>query len=254
MKNVIAILLMMVMIVMLVVGCVSRNDYNGLMAEYDTVCVRVTSLQGELTASQGQIQTLQSDFAAEQNKAEELESDLTAERSNSQNLENDLTAAQAQMETLEDDINKVENDLATAQRQLSELRGVETELRSLWDSLQEKMALREAITDFWCVASLAAAGEITESEATIRATVFLGKTDDIENIEDAELSQLWEDFFTYAEKEKEAECLSSLAAFTERISDLIDQDIEAIEAQLSSAPAPAPAPAPPPAPPPAPAP
>ena len=248
MKKIIAILLMMVMLVMLVFGCVSRQDYDSLMVEYDALMARVESAESNLTAAQGQVQTFQSDLATEQGKSAKLGSDLAAEQSKAAKLETDLTEAQAQIGTLGDDLDKAESDLATAQIKVSKLEGVQTELRPLWDSLQKKLAVQQAIVDFWSTVSLLAAGEISETEATLRTLVFMGMGPDIEEVGDAELSQLWEDFITYAQQGKEAKMLSSLGALTERVSDLIDQDIEALEAQLSSAPVPAPAPAPPPAP------
>ena len=219
MKKIVAILLMMVMLIMLVFGCVSRQDFDNLMAEYDALIARVESAESNLTAAQGEIQTLQSDLAAEQSKSAKLETDLTE--------------AQAQIGTLGDDLDKAESDLATAQTKVSKLEGVRTELRSLWEPLKEKLSVRAAIADFFATVSLLAAGEISELEATRRTLVFLGMQPDIEDIGDAELSQLWEDFITYAEQGKETEMLGKLAALVERVSDLIDPDIEVLEAQLS---------------------
>ena len=233
MKKIIAILLIMLMLVMLVVGCwVAQEDYDALMVEYDGMRTRVESAESDLAAAQGEIQTLQSDLAAEQSKSAKLESDLSASQSKAAKLETDLTAAQAQIETLGDDLDKVENDLATAQAKVSKLEGVQAELRPLWDSLQKKLAVRGAIADFWATISLLAAGEISETEASLKTFAFLGMGPDIEDIGDAELILLWAEFIIYIEQGKEAETLSSLAALTERVNDLIYQDIETLEAQL----------------------
>ena len=116
MKKIIAILLVMVMLVMLVFGCVSRESYDVLMADYDGLRVRVESAESNLAAAQGQVQTLQSDLSAEQSKSAKLESDFAAEQSKSEKLESDLTDEQNKTQ-------KLESDLSAAQSEAKKLEG-----------------------------------------------------------------------------------------------------------------------------------
>lgn len=125
MKKVVAILLMTLMLVMLMFGCVARNDYDALMAEYDTVCTRVTSLQGDLTTAWSQTETLQSDLTAEQSKSGKLAGDLTVEQSRAETLASDLAAEESES-------NKLAGDLATAQSKARKLEGD-------YDALKQKV-------------------------------------------------------------------------------------------------------------------
>lgn len=117
MKKTIAILLLMFMLVMLVLGCVSQQDYDTLMAEYGTLVTRVESaesnlaeLQSDFTAEQGKSAKLESDYAAECSKTEKLETDLAAEQGKVAKLESDLTAEQSEVQKLEKDVSAAQSE------------------------------------------------------------------------------------------------------------------------------------------------
>ncbi len=133
-------------------------------------------------------------------------------------------AAQTQVESLQ-------SDLGAAQAQYDTFK---SDLNTLWTSLYKKLAVREAIIDYWNNAAWLAAGEVSLWEfIDITALFVLNTGTYVDAVENPELSQLWEDFVLYAVQENEAESMGSFAALTDLVSDLIDQDIEAIEAKLS---------------------
>jgi len=76
MKKTTATLLVMVMLVMLVSGCVSRRDFDDLMVEYGALRARVEAAESKLAAAQDEIQALQNDLVAEKSKIEKLERDV----------------------------------------------------------------------------------------------------------------------------------------------------------------------------------
>jgi chromosome segregation ATPase len=136
MKKTIAILLMMVILVMFVTGCVSQQDYDSLLVEYDALRARVESaesnlaaaqgeiaaeqsktakLESDLTASQGKVAKLEADLAAEQSQSQKLESDLTAERSEVQKLEKEVSAAQSEAQRMTGDYNAIKRKIDRAE-------------------------------------------------------------------------------------------------------------------------------------------
>ena len=118
MKRIIAILLMMVILNMLVVGCVSRQNYETLTVEYDGLRARVESLQNE-------IQTLQSDLAAEQSKSVRLESDLEGAQARNSELTSSLEKAESELQAgsaeLTAGVQKIQAELQAVQDKVSEL-------------------------------------------------------------------------------------------------------------------------------------
>ena len=64
MKRTIAILLITVMLIVLVSGCVSRQDFDDLMVEYGALRARVEAAESELTAEKGKIEKLEGDVLA----------------------------------------------------------------------------------------------------------------------------------------------------------------------------------------------
>ena len=206
MKRIIAILLIMVMLIMLVVGCVSRQNYDALMAEYDGLLVRVESLQNE-------IQTLQSDLAAEQSKSVRLESDLAgAQAKNSeltlslekaeselqagsaeltasvQKSQAELEAAQAKVSELTLSLFKVENELETTK---SEYEAFKSEVESLLVlSLDQQLALQSASRD----ASSASFDRYLKAFVSAAVTVkdILA---DLNDVKADKLKSLWKDAY-----------------------------------------------------------
>jgi len=206
MKKVIAILLMMVMLLTLAVGCVSRQNYDTLMVEYDGLRARVESVQNE-------IQTLQSDLAAEQSKSVRLESDLAeAQAKNSeltsslekaeselqagsaeltasvQKSQTELQAAQDKMSELTSSLEKVENELETIK---SEYEAFKSEVESLLVlSLDQHVALKEASRDVQSV-------PVTSNVARFRSAVITVEDmlADLNDVKADRLRSLWNDAY-----------------------------------------------------------
>ena len=199
---------------LLVAGCgVPQEEHDAVVAERDAAQAEVASLQSELAGVQSDLAATEDDLAAAESDLGETESDLATARSSISSLQSDLRAAQAKV---------------------SQLEGSQTEMGSLWDSLNEKLTLQRTILDYWNGAAWLGAGEKTESEYIIETGSFLIITSVLANaIGNAELSELWDDFMSYIGQVKEAEAMGSIAALTDLLHDLIDQDIAAIEAELS---------------------
>ena len=206
MKKIIAILLMMVMLIMLVVGCVPRNDYDVLMAEYDTVCARVESAQNE-------IQTLQSDLAAECSKSARLESDLAGAQAKNSELTSSLEKAeselqagsaelaasvqksQAELEAAQDKVSeltssleKVENELETIK---SEYEAFKSEVESLLVlSLDQHVALQSASSEARSAFSSRDFGAFRSADLTVKGILA-----DLNDVKADRLRSLWNDAY-----------------------------------------------------------
>ena len=190
------------------------------ITELDEAEAEIVTLEGNVSSLEGDVSTLEGDVAV-------LEKELADSEAEVSTLEADLSEAQSQISSLQ-------SDLTAAQAKVNELEDFKWELGSLWDSLKPKLTLGAAILNFWNGAAQVVAGEKTELEYEVESTSFLVTgTVQTEVIGNDELTGLWDDFVSYAEQEKETEMFSSFAALTDLLMDLIDQDIVAIEAQLS---------------------
>jgi outer membrane murein-binding lipoprotein Lpp len=184
MKKIIAILFVMVMLVMLVFGCVSRQNYDALMSEYDGLRARVESAESNLAVAQSETQTLQSDLATEQSKFTKLESDLSNEQSKSAKLENDFAAEQSKSEKLESDLTdeqnktkKLESDFSAAQSEAKRLEGD-------YDTLKNKIDRAEPYAKILEVYYFVPAFEYSAADIAVISVL-------IDQTGDAELNEKW---------------------------------------------------------------
>lgn len=138
MKKIIVTILVMVMLIMLLPGCVSRQGYDALMVEYDGLRARVESVQNELVDTRSQVQTLQGDLVTEQNKSTKLESDLTSAQAKASELasslegtKGELGAAQAKNSELTTSLKKSQGELAGIKTEMETLEQANTKLKKL---------------------------------------------------------------------------------------------------------------------------
>lgn len=149
-------------------------------------------------------------------------------------LQSDLTEVQSDLATAQSQVSSLRSDLTVAQSKVSDLEGFKTELGSLWDSLNEKLTLQLTIAEYWNGAAWVGAGEKSESVYLIEvALLMIATTVVVGVLGNAEIIELWGDFITYTGEGREMEAMGSIAALTDLLHDLIDQDIAAIEAELS---------------------
>ena len=235
MKKIIGILLMVVMALLLLSSCgIPQEEHDTVVAERDAAQTQVASLQSDMAEAESQIGTLESDLAEAESQIQTLQGDYEEAKS-------DLGAAQSRISSLQSDYNsvksnlaEVESDLAAALDQVSQVEDFKTELGSLWNSLEKRLVAQTEILNYWNGAAKVIAGEMSESQYTAKAALFwITMGSKVYTVGNSELSQLWDDFLSYATQGSEAGIASSLAALTDLLFDLIGEDMEAMEAQLA---------------------
>ena len=208
MKKIIGIMLMVVMMLLLLSACgIPQEEHDAVVAERDAAKAQVASLQSDLTDAQSQISSLQSEY-------DEAKSDLSAAQSRASSLQSELTAATSALASHE---------------------SFKSDLNTLWSEVHKKLTLLETILDYWNDAGKVTSGEISQTEFVSVTTVkFMTKTGTyVDAVGNTELSQLWEDFLTYATLEKEKEMMGSLTALTDLLIASANEDAEAIDVKLS---------------------
>ena len=195
---------MLLLASLLVVGCgVPQQEHDAVVAERDT-------LKAEQDAAQTQVESLESNLAKTQSEVESLESDLAKAQSQVGSLQSSVAAAETKYNTFKSDLN------------------------TLWTSLNNRLAIQREIVTFYNGAAKVELGEMSGAEYMAWLGLFLmGMGTKVDAVGDPELSQLWEDVFVYGGLGDEAKLGASLVAFTDVIWDLIEEDIQAIEAKLS---------------------
>jgi Skp family chaperone for outer membrane proteins len=194
---------------LLAVGCgVPQEDYDAVVAERDAAQAEATSLQSELAGVQGEL--------------DDTKRDLSTTESNLATAESDLATAQ----------NEIKSAQTSASEARSQLNSMKADMTSSFTSLREKLSVQEAILNYWNYTAKSTYGETSMEEFLTYAALFLVNTGTkIDAVGNAELSQLWENFITYAALD-EVEMMISLTTLTDLINDLINQDTEAIDAKL----------------------
>jgi len=193
----------------LVVGCgVPQEDYDAVVAERDAAQAEATSLQSELAGVQGEL--------------DDTKRDLSTTESNLATAESNLATANTRITSLE----------SSASEARSQLNSMKADMTSSFTSLQEKLTVQAAILDYWNYAAKSTYSETSmEKYFTYTASFMVNTGTKIDAVGNAELSQLWENFITYAALD-EVEMMISLTTLTDLINDLINQDTEAIDAKL----------------------
>lgn len=132
-------------------------------------------------------------------------------------LESDLAATEADLAT-------AESDLAAAQAQVSQLEDFKTELTSSWASLSPKLELINQITYIF---ALYEAGE-----DILVGFAILGFTPYVDAVGDTELSEIWEQCLEFINQWEGTQFDQKFAELIDRALELVEADIEAMEAQL----------------------
>jgi len=116
----------------------------------------------------------------------------------------------------------------------AELDATKSDVTSLVAELDKKLIAVAVIDGYFSDSLRYFAGEMSESDLTGAMTAFMsdfgGVLDDVGN---DELSQLWDDAVAATELGDGEEFSSNIAAIIASLTDLIDDDIAAIEARLS---------------------
>jgi len=146
---------------------------------------------------------------------------VVAERDTLQTEKNTLQAEKDALETERDELQ-------------AELDATKSDVTSLVAELDKKLVAVAVIDSYFSEALRYIAGDMSESEATEALATFLaefgGVIDDVGN---DELSQLWDNAVAASELDDVEEFISNFTAIIALLTDLIDDDIAAIEARLS---------------------
>jgi cell division protein FtsB len=152
------------------------------------------------------------------------ESDYEAVVAERDTLQTENNALQAEMNGLEADIDELE----------TELDATKSDVTSLVAELDKKLAALVVINGYFSDALRYIAGEMSESDATEALAVFIAELGGVlDNVGNAELSQLWDNAEAAMELGDVEEFVSNFTAITALLQDLIDADIAAIGASLS---------------------
>ena len=224
-KKWIAVGVALLLMAILVVGCgVPQEDYDAMIAERDTGLAKAASLESDLSATESTLAATESDLSATEGDLAATQSDLAATQS-------ELADAESQISSLKSAANKAKSDLAATQEEYSTFK---SDLDGLWDSLEKKLDVQAELIDMYNGAAKLETGEMSVGEYLAWMATFMATMGTkIDAVENTELSQLWEDFFSYAAQGDESKMGKSLTGLADLTRDLIDQDIEALEAKLS---------------------
>ena len=140
-------------------------------------------------------------------------------------------ALQTENDELEADINGLETDIDALE---AELDTTKSDVASLVAGLDKKLAALDVINGYFAEALNYIAGEVSESEAEeALATLLVEFGDVIDDVGNEELSQLWDNAEAAAALNDVDEFVASLTAIMDLLSELVDEDMAAIEARLS---------------------
>jgi hypothetical protein len=124
-------------------------------------------------------------------------------------------------------------DRDAAQAQVASLQADKSDVTSLFAALEKKLAATAMIGGFLSDAFKVVAGEMSQSDFNKAGDAFVadfgGVLDAVGN--DA-LSQLWDDAVAASGRGDDEEFSSNLAALMDLLTNLIDEDISAINAKL----------------------
>ena len=107
----------------------------------------IDTLQGEMTAVQGDVTTLQTTMTAEQAFIDTLQSDMTAVQGNVTTLQNTMTAEQAFIDTLQSDMTSVQGNVTTLQNTMTAEQAFIDTLQSEMTAEQAKLSITQAERD-----------------------------------------------------------------------------------------------------------
>ena len=195
---------------------VSQEDYNAVIDEKDSMQAEVETLKSELTAvrneldsTKGDLDTKNIEIPSVQNRIDELEGDLKDAENQIANLKSNTTDAQNQLDTYK------------------------AELNTVWDSLRNKIMIQAGILNYLNSAMKLGYGELSMNEFMTDTATFTAVTGaQIGEIGDSKLSELWQNFFNFAGVENETEILHSVTTLTDRINELVNQDIDVLEGKM----------------------
>lgn len=176
--------------------------------ELDEAEAEIVTLEGNVSSLEGDVSTLEGDVAV-------LEKELADSEAEVSTLEADLSEAESQIETLQDSV-------AAAQALYDTLK---SDLNISLTSLDEILEL--AINDFRQTWALF----IGDDAEYYRLSALEGGL--VYSVDDAELTQLWEDMERYTVEGNDAKFDESYALYYLRLAELLEEGIKAIEAQLS---------------------
>lgn len=201
------------------VGCgIPQEEHDAMIAERDTGLAKVASLESDLSATESELETTE-------NILEETEDDLAATQSDLAATQSELADAESQVSSLKSAASKAKSDLSAARDEVSELEGFKTDVDSLWDSLSPKLELISQIAEVFAL--------YEADESVQMAAAFFGLGSYIDAVGDTELSELWDEVMDLFEEEKYVESDLKFAEAINRALELVEEDIEAIEARLS---------------------
>lgn len=201
------------------VGCgIPQEEHDAMIAERDTGLAKVASLESDLSATESTLAATESDLSATEDDLAATQSDLAATQS-------ELADAESQISSLKSAASKAKSDLSAAQAQVKELEGFKTDVDSLWDSLSPKLELINRIAELF---ALFEAGEALEWVAKL-----VDLDDYVDPVGDATLSELWQVSIDHWDNDEYVEFDPTFAEVINRALELVEEDIEAIEAKLS---------------------
>lgn len=228
--------LMVGMILLLVLwlsaGCgISQEVYDSVVSEVSKAQQELESAKAELESFRAKNSELISSF---ENMKSELESAQAELETALGNLDTEKSKVLEITSNLEKTVAEQENLQSQLDTSLDESELFKSDLSSLWEGLTQKIIVLSMITNYWNGASWLSIGEITDAEFEEFLAVFLAQMGgEVKAIGNAELNQLWLDYFTYAAEENEEGATTSFASLSGLLLDLIGEDLETIETRFS---------------------
>jgi len=218
--------MMFLLLPWLMAGCgIAQEVHNAVVTERDFLAADLQSFQGELDAAKSEVQSVQSELDTVQAELEQAQAEVESAQAKNSEMTSNLEKAEAELEAVQ----------ARLLEAKAEHEAFKLNLNETWYSLVPELIVLMSITDYWNNTAWLAIGGISEEEYAQIVGIFMADTGTYINASgDQELIQYWQDFFSYAAQEKEAEMLESLANLTDLlIYELIPERIEGIAAAVS---------------------
>ncbi len=208
-KRALLFVMTLVLSLLLMTGCVAQADYDAVVAERDSIQAQLTSTVAERDKARAQVTST----AAERDKA----------RTQVSSLKNELDELKASLEETQTAL-----DAAKADGE-----AFKSDVSSIFAELEKKTEAAEMIQRFWSNALKVEAGKMSQRDLEVKVALFMaGLSGKLEPIGNAELSQTWQDAVVASTRGDEKGFAAKFAAVMDSLSDLIDEDVSAMNAKL----------------------
>ncbi len=206
----------LVLSLLVMTGCVAQADYDAVVAERDSIQAQLTSTVAERDKARAQVTST----TAERDKA----------RAQVNSLQNELDELKASLDGVKASLEETQTALDTAE---ADGEAFKSDVSSIFAELEKKTEAAAMIFGYWADSGKCVAGLMSQSELVVKATFLMtGLGSRLDVIGNAELSQLWQDAVVASTRGDEKGFLAKFAAVMDSLSDLIGNDVNAMNAKL----------------------